>query len=67
MHEKLQTHPGIAHKYLIALTRLAFSDGTFYEREIEDDVVDCAHQLLEDHVAPEEGEALQAAFSSVQK
>ena len=67
MQEKLRVHPGGANKYLIALTRLAFSEGIFYERGIEDDVVDCAHQMLEDSITPEEGEALLEAFSSAKR
>ena len=67
MQEKLRVHPGGAYKYLIVLTRLAFSEPIFYERGIEEDVVDCAHQMLEDSVTPEEGEALFEAYSSTRK
>lgn len=64
MQVKLRVIPGGTHKYLIALTRLAFSEGIFYERGIEEDVVDCAHQMLETLVTPQEAEALLEAFSS---
>ncbi|KAI9879828.1 MAG: hypothetical protein M1830_006851 [Pleopsidium flavum] len=64
MQAKLAVIPGGVHKHLVALTRLAFSEGLILEAGIEDDVVDCAHQLLEDAVTPEEGEALLSAFSS---
>ncbi|MCJ1381176.1 hypothetical protein MMC17_004285 [Xylographa soralifera] len=67
MQEKLRAHPGGVYKHLIVLTRLAFSDGLFFERGIEDDVVDCAHQMLEDTVTPEEGEALLEVFSTAKK
>ena len=67
MQEKLRVHPGGVYKHLIVLTRLAFSDGFFFERGIEDDVVDCAHQMLEDTVTPEEGEALLEVFSTAKK
>ena len=67
MQEKMRVIPGGAHKHLIALTRLAFSENIFYERGIEDDVVDCAHQMLENSVTPEEGEALLEAFSSAKR
>ncbi|KAL8832571.1 MAG: hypothetical protein Q9191_000195 [Dirinaria sp. TL-2023a] len=67
IQERLATTPGGAHKYLIVLTRLNFSDGIFYERGIEDDVVECAQHLLENWVTPEEGEALVEAFSSAKK
>ena len=64
IQEKLQTQPGGSNKFLIALTRLAFSESIFYERGIDADVCECAHQMLEDYVTPEEGEALCEAFSS---
>ena len=64
MQAKLGVVPGGEKKYLIALTRLAFSEGGFYEQGIEDDVVDCAHQMLEARVSPEEAEQLVEAFSS---
>lgn len=64
MQAKLSVVPGGEKKFLIALTRLAFSEGGFYEQGIEDDVVDCAHQMLEARVSPEEAEGLVEAFSS---
>ena len=64
MKAKLSVVPGGEKKILIVLTRLAFSEGGFYEQDIEDDVVDCAHQMLEARVSPEEAESLVAAFSS---
>lgn len=65
MQTKLQPIPGGTHKYLIALTRLAFSEGIFYEQGIEEDVADAAHQMLESLVNPQEAEALSEAFSGV--
>ena len=67
IQERLATTPGGAHKYLIILTRLNFSDGIFYEEGIEDDVVECAQHLLENWVTPEEGEALVESFSSARR
>lgn len=64
MQAKLSVVPGGEKKFLIVLTRLAFSEGGFYEQGIEDDVVDCAHQMLEARVSPEEAEGLVEAFSS---
>ncbi|KAL8765242.1 MAG: hypothetical protein Q9209_007635 [Squamulea sp. 1 TL-2023] len=66
MHEKLKAIPnsGGVHKHLIALTRLALSEGLFFEEEIEDDVVECAYEMLEDLSSPEEAEALREAFST---
>ncbi|KAL8651468.1 MAG: hypothetical protein Q9226_004694 [Calogaya cf. arnoldii] len=66
MHEKLKVIPnsGGVHKHLIALTRLALSEGVFFEEGIEDDVVECAYEMLEDLSSPEEAEALREAFST---
>ncbi|KAL8906600.1 MAG: hypothetical protein Q9207_001924 [Kuettlingeria erythrocarpa] len=66
MQEKLKIIPGSGgvHKHLIALTRLALSEGVFFEEEIEDDVVECAYEMLEDLSSPEEAEALREAFST---
>ncbi|KAL8837256.1 MAG: hypothetical protein Q9176_005790 [Flavoplaca citrina] len=66
MHEKLKVIPnsGGVHKHLIALTRLALSEGVFFEEDIEDDVVECAYEMLEDLSSPEEAEALREAFST---
>jgi hypothetical protein len=53
------------HKYLLAVTRLAFSEGLVLEKGIEDDVVECAYQLLEGIITtPEEGDALTGVFVS---
>lgn len=64
IQERLATTPGGAHKYLIVLTRLNFSDGVVFEKGIEDDVVEKAQAMLENWVTPEEGEALVDAFGS---
>ena len=64
IQSRLSVVPGGEKKFLIVLTRLAFSEGGFYEQGIEDDVVDCAHQMLEARVSPEEAEQLVEAFSS---
>ncbi|KAL8640982.1 MAG: hypothetical protein Q9228_002155 [Teloschistes exilis] len=66
MQEKLKIIPcsGGVHKHLIVLTRLALSEGVFFEEEIEDDVVECAYEMLEDLSSPEEAEALRGAFST---
>ena len=66
MQDKLKVVPqsGGVHKHLIALTRLALSEGDLFEEGIEDDVVDCAYEMLEDLSSPEEAEALREAFST---
>ena len=66
MQEKLREVSGGQHKYLIVLSRLAFSEG-FHEEGIEDDVMECATEMLEELVTPEEGEGLVEAFGSARK
>ena len=67
MKQKLNAVPGGAHKYLIVLTRLTLSESVYLERGIEDDVRDCAQQMLENWVSPEESAELQEAFSSARR
>jgi hypothetical protein len=53
------------HKYLLSVTRLAFSEGHVLEAGIEDDVVECAYELLENMITtPEEGDAIMGVFVS---
>ena len=66
MQARLSVIPGGEKKFLIALTRLAFSEGGLLEGGIEDEVVDEAHQMLEMRVSPEEAEQLVGAFASAQ-
>ena len=66
LQEKLREISGGQHKYLIVLSRLAFSEG-FHEQGIEDDVVECATEMLESLITPEEGESLLEAFGSARK
>lgn len=66
MQAKLSVIPGGEKKYLVALTRLAFSEGGYLEEGIDDDVVEQAHQMLEMRVSPEEAEQLVEAFASAQ-
>lgn len=67
LQAKLRVIPGGTHKYLVGLTRLAFSEGVFFERGIDEDVAECAHQMLETLVNPQEAEALLEAFSTAKK
>ena len=62
MKAKLSTIPGGNHKHLVAFTRLAFSDTLVLEEGIEEEVVDAAHQLLDEYLTPEEGVALLEVF-----
>ena len=66
IQDKLREISGGQHKYLIILARLAFSEG-YHEQGIEDDVVECATEMLENLITPEEGESLLEAFGSARK
>jgi len=61
---KLNETLGGLHAYYVALTRLAFSDGLVLEAGIEQEVVDMAHDILDDGLSPEEGDALAEVFPS---
>ncbi|KAI9825519.1 MAG: hypothetical protein M1819_000511 [Sarea resinae] len=62
LQARLALVPGGQHKYLVALTRLAFSEGMVLDKDIDIRVVDAAHRLLEERVTPEEGDALDDVF-----
>lgn len=64
MQQKLSVIPGGEKKFLIVLTRLAFSEGVLLEDGIEDDVADIAHRMLEERVSPEEAEGLMDVMST---
>ena len=62
--QKLQVIYGGYHKFLISMTRLAFSEQLVFERGIEDDVVTAAHAILDNVLSPEEGEAIVMAVET---
>ncbi|KAJ9666923.1 hypothetical protein H2201_003057 [Coniosporium apollinis] len=64
IQQKLRVVPGGNHKFLVALTRLAFSEPYVLEAGIEEGVMDMAHQILDEFLSPEEGEALMNVYSS---
>lgn len=61
---KLVNTLGGQHAYLVALTRLTFSEGLMLEAGIEDAVVDMAHSILDEGLSIEEGDAFGMVFSS---
>ncbi|KAF1937360.1 hypothetical protein EJ02DRAFT_506040 [Clathrospora elynae] len=61
---KLVNTLGGQHAYLVALTRLAFSEGLVLEAGIENEVVDMAHDILDEGLSMEEGDAFGKVFSS---
>ncbi|KAL2820833.1 hypothetical protein BDW59DRAFT_150613 [Aspergillus cavernicola] len=62
LQSKLYRIPGGKQKFLVVLTRLAFSEGLVLEAGIEDETVEMAHEILDDAVNPQEAEALLEAF-----
>lgn len=60
--DKLGKIQGANHKYMSAMTRIAFSEGLVQEAGIDPGVVDRAYSLVEMAVTPEEGDALDALF-----
>jgi hypothetical protein len=67
LRSKLLTVAGGTQKYLVVLTRLAFSDGPLLEAGIEDDTIEMAHEMLEEAVNPQEAEALLEIFPSARR
>lgn len=64
MQRKLSVIPGGSQKHLLALSRLSFSDDNLVlESGIGADVAQCAMDMLDMSITPEEGEALEAAFT----
>lgn len=62
---RLAAVPAGGYKYLVALSRVAFRDGaTMVEEGISVEAADEAHRMLDEHLSPEEGEAVVEVFSS---
>lgn len=61
---KLVNTLGGQHAYLVSLTRLAFSEGLVLEHGIEDEVVNMAHDILDEGLSLEEGDAFGKVYSS---
>ncbi len=66
MQKKLAVIHGGPQKYLLCLSRLNFcEEDLVLESGIDPEVPACALELLELVVTPEEGDAIQSAFSSL--
>lgn len=61
---KLVNTLGGQHAYLVAFTRLAFSEGLLLEYGIEDEVVNMAHDILDEGLSMEEGDAFGNVYSN---
>lgn len=64
LQSKLRRVAGGRQKFLVVLTRLAFSDGPVLEAGITDETVEMAHEILDGAVNPQEAEALLEVFPS---
>lgn len=62
--QKLRVVHGGYHKFLVSLTRIAFSEQLVYEAGIEDEVCEAAHDILDAILGPEDGEAVQKAMET---
>ncbi|KAI7278074.1 hypothetical protein KC332_g17152 [Hortaea werneckii] len=62
--QKLQAVAGGYHKFLVSMTRIAFSDQLVLEAGIEDEVAEAAHAVLDNMLSPEEGEAIGRAVET---
>ncbi|OJJ44137.1 hypothetical protein ASPZODRAFT_18901 [Penicilliopsis zonata CBS 506.65] len=67
LQSKLVRVAGGKQKFLVVLTRLAFSDGPVLEEGITDETVEMAHEILDDAVNPQEAEALLEVFPSAKR
>lgn len=61
---KLRIVLGGYHKFLISMTRVAFSDCLVYENGIEEVVMEAAHGILDYVLGPEEGEMVMRAVET---
>ncbi|KAF2654864.1 hypothetical protein K491DRAFT_599979 [Lophiostoma macrostomum CBS 122681] len=59
---KLGVIHGGHHKYMVALSRVAFSEGVCIEEGIDEEVAEMAHAILDEGLSPEEGEGLLRVF-----
>ncbi|KAK0815456.1 hypothetical protein LTR91_001931 [Friedmanniomyces endolithicus] len=62
--QKLHVIHGGHQKFLVAMSRLAFSEQLVLEYGIEDEVLEAAHSVLDSWLSPEEGEAVVRAVET---
>ena len=62
--QKMAVIHGGYHKFLISMTRIAFSEQLVFEHGIEDEVAEAAHTILNNMLSPEEGEAIVKAVAT---
>jgi hypothetical protein len=71
LHGVITSHPEDAnsklatnHKHLVAMVRIAFSEGIAQEAGLEQETIQAAFELLENMVTPDEAAALDEMFST---
>ena len=65
MRARLAAVPAGSYKHLVALSRVAFAEGaSVIEEGIDSEAAEQAHRMLDEHLSPEEGEAVISVFSS---
>ncbi|KAF2771895.1 hypothetical protein EJ03DRAFT_372461 [Teratosphaeria nubilosa] len=62
--QKYRTVHGGHNKFLISMSRIAFSEQLVFEQGIEEEVAEAAHEILNNALSPEEGEALAMAVET---
>ena len=62
--QKVRVIKGGYHKFLVSMTRIAFSDRLVFEEGLDEEVVEAAHQILDSVLSPEEGEAVVRAVET---
>ncbi|KAF2207603.1 hypothetical protein CERZMDRAFT_50820 [Cercospora zeae-maydis SCOH1-5] len=61
---KLHAVHGGYHKFLVSLTRVAFSEQLCFEAGIEDEAAEAAHNILDNVLGPEDGDAIMRAIET---
>lgn len=61
---KLHVVHGGYHKFLVSLTRVAFSEQLVLEDGIEEEVAEAAHNILDNVLGPEDGDAVMKAIET---
>ena len=61
---KLEVERGGYHAFLISMSRVAFSEQLVFEAGIEMEVIEAAHDILDNVLSPEEGEAIVKAVET---
>jgi hypothetical protein len=64
LQQRLAVVKGGWHKFLVSMTRIAFSDRLVFEEGLDEESVEAAHQILDGVLSPEEGEAVVRAVET---